>query len=175
VSDVRRQSRSPKRRGFTLIEALMASVVFLLGMAGTMPLMFWGVKFARGAHDLNTAVETVHLVVDRLQTARALDLEMAGLGGSPRTVIAAPESGSTCFFLSTEDRQAPQPEDCMEVGDNPLVSRAEVDRKFQVAWTLEQERALAGAPTIDRILVEVAWRSSDDRVHRVKSNARVVR
>jgi prepilin-type N-terminal cleavage/methylation domain-containing protein len=175
VTDPRPQRCVRRRRGFTLIEALMASVIFLLGMAGTMPMMFWGVKFARGAHDLNTAVETVHLVVDRLQTGRVLGLEMGGPGGVPSTVIAAPESGATCFFLSTEDAEAPQPDDCTEVGDNVLVSRAEVDSKFQVAWTLEQERALPGAPVIDRLVVEVAWRSADDRVHRVQSNARVVR
>lgn len=164
------------RKGFTLIEVLMSSMVFGLAMSGMAPLILMGLTAGRRAHDLNKSTEVMNLVVDRISTGRANDLVYPGPGNRPADVMASPNSGQRCYFLASEDPRVPDPPDgCLEMADNSLISRDDVSDRYMVAWTMQKETAVAGNQSLDRVEVRIGWRSSDRRVHDIETVFRVQR
>ncbi|HBU49037.1 MAG: prepilin-type N-terminal cleavage/methylation domain-containing protein [Myxococcota bacterium] len=164
------------RRGFTLVEVLMSSMIFALAMSGMAPLILMGLKAGRQAHDLNKSSEVMNLVADRVTTGRANELIYPGPGNRPANVMAAPDAGRSCYWLSSDDpRVPPAPDGCIEVGDNPLISREDVSHRYMVAWTLQRETVLGPGSALDRVEVQVGWRSSDRRVHSIETTFRVQR
>ncbi|MBM64733.1 MAG: hypothetical protein CMH55_00700 [Myxococcales bacterium] len=165
-----------ERRGFTLIEVLMASMIFALAMSGMAPLILMGLKAGRQAHDLNKSSEVMNLVADRVTTGRANDLVYPGPADQPPNVMATPVGGPVCYWLASLDpRVPPAPDGCIEVGNNALISREDVSDRYMVAWTIQRETVLAGDSNLDRVEVQVGWRSSDRRVHSIETTFRVQR
>ena len=164
------------RRGFTLVEVLMSSMIFALAMSGMAPLILMGLKAGRQAHDLNKSSEVMNLVADRMTTGRANELVYPGPGNRPPDVMAAPDAGQVCYWLASADpRVPPAAEGCIEVGDNPLISRQDVSDRYMVAWTVQKETVLGPGSSLDRVEVQVGWRSSDRRVHSIETTFRVQR
>jgi len=164
------------RPGFTLVEVLMSSMIFALAMSGMAPLILMGLKAGRQAHDLNKSSEVMTLVADRITTGRANELVYPGPGNRPVDVMAAPNTGQVCYWLSSLDPRVPPPPDgCVQVGDNTLISRADVSDRYMVSWTVQQETVLGANSNLDRIGVQIGWRSSDRRVHSIETTFRVQR
>lgn len=164
------------RRGFTLVEVLMSSMIFALAMSGMAPLILMGLKAGRQAHDLNKSSEVMNLVADRVTTGRANELVYPGPGDQPPDVMAAPNTGQVCYWLASLDPRVPPPPDgCLQVGNSALISREDVSDRYMVAWTIQRETVLAGNSNLDRVEVQVGWRSSDRRVHSIETTFRVQR
>ena len=164
------------RRGFTLLEVMIASVVFSLALTGMIPMIILGVTAGKRAHQLHRAVQVMNLVLDRAAAARQLNMTFPGPGGTPSDLLAAPGSGSTCYFLSTINEEAPPPpESCNEVADNLLISRQDVDKDFLVAWTISRGAAAAGSPVMDLVHVKVGWSSWGRRLHDIEGRVKVRR
>jgi type II secretory pathway pseudopilin PulG len=161
--------------GFTLIEVLISSVVFILILSGTLPLVLMSANSGRNSYDMSRANEALTMVMDRIVGARQVGAKLPGPNGSPADVSAAPINGTQCYFLRSEDRRAPRPDNCSEIANNSLVSRSDIDDRYAIQWMTKREDAMAGAPAIDNITVTVSWRKGKGRVRRVTGVARVNR
>lgn len=162
-------------RGFTLIEVLVSSVVFILILSGTLPLVLMSANSARNSYDMSRANEAMTMVMDRIVGARQVGAKLPGPNGSPADVSEAPINGTQCYYLRSEDRRAPRPENCTEMGDNSLVSRSDIDGRYAVQWLLKREDQMDGAPAIDNVTITVSWRKGKERLRRVTGVARVPR
>ena len=163
------------KQGFTLIEVLISSVVFILILSGTLPLVLMSAKTGRNSYDMARANEAASMVMDRIVGARQVGAKLPGPGGSPSDVTLAPETGSQCYFLRSSDSRAPDVQGCRELGDNALVSRSDIDDRYAVQWTVKREDSLPGAPTIDNVTVTVSWKRGKGRVRGITGVARVPR
>ena len=164
-----------KRRGFTLVEVMVSSVVFILILSGTLPLVVMSATAGRNAHDLSRANEAVNMVVDRIVGARQLGLALPGPGNNPLDVTTAPVTGERCYFLQTTNRRVPRPSGCTEIGDNALIARGDFAEHYLVQWVTKREQALPGAPAIDNITVTASWKKGIGRLHQVTGVVRVAR
>ena len=165
-----------RRSGFTLIEVLIASVVFVLVLAGTLPLVVMSINTGRNSYDLSRATDAVTMVMDRVVTARKVGAKLPGPGGNPADVSEAPETGERCYFLASDDHRAPEIANCTELEANGLVSRQDLDDRYAVQWVTKRETALPGAPAIDNLTVTVSWKKgANGRIRRVSGVVRVPR
>jgi prepilin-type N-terminal cleavage/methylation domain-containing protein len=163
------------RRGFTLVEVMVSSVVFILILSGTMPLVMMSATAGRNAHDLSRANEAVNMVIDRVVGARQLKLALPGPGNVPADVTTAPVAGERCYFLRTTNRRVSPPRGCTELGDNALIARGDIADTYVIQWVTKRERALPGAPAIDNITVTASWKKGTGRLHQVTGVVRVAR
>ena len=53
------------KQGFTLIEVLVSSVVFILILMGTLPLVLMSANSGRNSYDMGRANEALTMVMDR--------------------------------------------------------------------------------------------------------------
>ena len=164
-----------KRQGFTLLEVMISSVIFVLVLSSTMPLILMSASAGRNAFDLSRGNEAVGMVLDRIVGARQVGAVLPGPDNQPADVTRAPEAGQQCYFLHSDDARAPNVVGCQELAGNALVSRSDIDDRFAVKWVTQQERSLDGAPPIDNITVTVSWRKGSGRIRNVSGVVRVAR
>jgi prepilin-type N-terminal cleavage/methylation domain-containing protein len=162
-------------RGFTLIEVLVSSVVFILILTGTLPLVLMSANSGRNSYDMGRANEALTMVMDRIVGARQVGAQLPGPNGVPADVSRAPDSGTQCYYLRSDDSRAPRPANCTEVGDNSLISRSDIDDRYAVQWLVKREDQMQGAPAIDNLTVTVSWKRGKGRVRRVTGVVRVAR
>ena len=163
------------KQGFTLIEVLVSSVVFILILMGTLPLVLMSANSGRNSYDMGRANEALTMVMDRVVGARQIGAKLPGPNGFPADVSRAPDSGTQCYYLRSDDRRAPTPRDCTVIGDNNLISRSDIDDRYTIQWETKREDRMAGAPAIDNVTVTVSWRHGKGRVRSVKGVVRVAR
>ena len=162
-------------RGFTLIEVLVSSVVFILILTGTLPLVLMSANSGRNSYDMGRANEALTMVMDRIVGARQVGALLPGPNGSPADVSRAPDSGTQCYYLRSDDSRAPRPDNCTEIGDNSLVSRSDIDDRYAVQWLVKREDQMQGAPAIDNLTVTIRWKRGKGRVRGVSGVVRVAR
>ena len=88
----------------------MSSVVFILILMGTLPLVLMSANSGRNSYDMGRANEALTMVMDRVVGARQIGAKLPGPNGFPADVRERRRQ-TQCYYLRYEDRRAPTTRD----------------------------------------------------------------
>jgi len=131
---VRTPSRSTPRRGFTLIEVVLAMFILVIGMTSILGLLGFGAALSRTATLRSGAAGAIEAIVSDLEeTLFPLELDDQGdeVAGEPRDVTDRDLPGHPGLVYSTTSTPNP---------DNPLEYRVDVEIRWAVGGTTRSKR-----------------------------------